>query len=64
MINTITIGFLLLNFLKVLTVDFEIAISKDSLYSQKRIVNTISANTTFIVNCYNLFAQYCSIELN
>ncbi|CAD8181697.1 unnamed protein product [Paramecium octaurelia] len=64
MFNTITIGLLLLNFLKVLSVDFEISISKDSLYSKKRIVNTISSNTTFIVNCYNLYAQYCSIELN
>ncbi|CAD8176416.1 unnamed protein product [Paramecium pentaurelia] len=64
MINTITFGLLLLNFFKVLTIEFEISISQGSLYSQKRIVNTISANTTFIVNCYQQFAQYCTIELN
>ncbi|CAD8094451.1 unnamed protein product [Paramecium sonneborni] len=64
MINTITIGFLFLNFLEVMTANFEISISQSTLYSQKRNVNAISTNTTFIVNCKILYAQYCSIELN
>ncbi|CAD8157294.1 unnamed protein product [Paramecium octaurelia] len=64
MINTITFGLLLLNFYKVSAVQFELFISKGSLYSQKRIVNTNSANTTFIVNCLPQYANYCTIDLN
>ncbi|CAD8098001.1 unnamed protein product [Paramecium sonneborni] len=63
MIDTISIGFLFVNFLEVLTADFELSIQY-SLYTQKRNVNAVSANTTFIVNCKNQDAQYCSIELN
>ncbi|CAK86371.1 unnamed protein product (macronuclear) [Paramecium tetraurelia] len=64
MINTFTFGLLLLYFYEVFAVQFELFISKGFLYSQKRIVNTNSSNTTFIVNCHPQYANYCTIDLN